>query len=488
MLPGNLFVGYEKQRQKLLEGFRNFHSYAVIGGRRCGKTSLLMQIEKDIRAIGITGFSPIPGHFSLQELGSRITPDMLFERMYELIVDNLRDAPPWTRDREEISYRKFLRNLDKASPLLNRQFGPDWLVIYLIDEMDNAMSSLPDDQFFQNLRHFLMESPYKRHFRLVASGVKDMARLIRDGGSPLNNLRNVFLRNLDESEALELVEKGCSRLEADAIQRLFSVTGRHPFLLQVVLEKLWIESGHPDIGDMDAAVNEFLIEQRAFQKWIKAFDQTEKAVYTCLAGSPNVDMSIKNLAAKINASIMATRDAVTVLAYHGVIEVSTRKKIRVAGSLFMNWFMDDQDVPKPPGMEPEIKVFISYSRDNQDIAKRLYHDIKKSGVTPWMDAEDILPGQNWRVMIRRAIQESVCFLALLSNHSLSKRGYVHKELKIALNILDETPGTEVFIIPVRLDNCEPRDERLSDLHFVDLFTSYETGLSMILRSIESKGG
>lgn len=59
---------------------------------------------------------------------------------------------------------------------------------------------------------------------------------------------------------------------------------------------------------------------------------------------------------------------------------------------------------------------------------------------------------------------------------------------MALDILAQTPVTEVYIIPVRLYNCKPQDKQLSSLHFVDLFTSYEAGLEKILRSIESKGG
>jgi len=51
-----------------------------------------------------------------------------------------------------------------------------------------------------------------------------------------------------------------------------------------------------------------------------------------------------------------------------------------------------------------------------------------------------------------------------------------------LDILDELPSAEeIFIIPVRLDECEPVEERLQVLHRVDLFASYETGLNQILR-------
>jgi hypothetical protein len=46
-----------------------------------------------------------------------------------------------------------------------------------------------------------------------------------------------------------------------------------------------------------------------------------------------------------------------------------------------------------------------------------------------------------------------------------KKGYLQKELKIALDILDEFPSGEIFVIPTRLANSEPSDERLQDIHF-----------------------
>lgn len=130
---------------------------------------------------------------------------------------------------------------------------------------------------------------------------------------------------------------------------------------------------------------------------------------------------------------------------------------------------------------PEPKVFISYAREDQEVAERIYRDLSKSGVQVWIDSHSLLPGQNWKLEIEKAIQESNYFLALLSSNSLSKRGYVQKELRKALNVLDEFPDTEIFLIPVRLDNCEPSHPRLAHIHRVDLFPLYEDGFSKILK-------
>jgi len=126
------------------------------------------------------------------------------------------------------------------------------------------------------------------------------------------------------------------------------------------------------------------------------------------------------------------------------------------------------------------KVFISYAKEDYEVAKQLYEDLKRSGLTPWLDSEELLPGQRWKVVVNQAIKDSSYFLALLSSNSISKNGFVQKELKMALEILDEIPTNKIFIIPIRLDDCKPTDVKLQDLHWVDLFPSYKTGLEKIM--------
>ena len=47
-------------------------------------------------------------------------------------------------------------------------------------------------------------------------------------------------------------------------------------------------------------------------------------------------------------------------------------------------------------------VFISYAREDQSLALRLYNDLKQEGAVPWIDKEKILPGQVWRNEIKKA--------------------------------------------------------------------------------------
>ncbi len=134
-------------------------------------------------------------------------------------------------------------------------------------------------------------------------------------------------------------------------------------------------------------------------------------------------------------------------------------------------------------MQKETNVFISYAREDSAIAKKLYNDIKREGVTIWIDIENILPGQEWMLEVEKAINDCRYFISILSKNSTSKIGTVQKELKIALKKFDEFIPSEIFIIPVRIDNCKIPYKSLANLQYVDLFPSYEKGLYEILRVI-----
>ncbi len=129
------------------------------------------------------------------------------------------------------------------------------------------------------------------------------------------------------------------------------------------------------------------------------------------------------------------------------------------------------------------RVFISYAREDEEAARKLYRKLKEQGFHPWMDSEDLLPGQLWKPAIIEAMRSASHFLSLLSSQAVEKRGFVNTELHEALELLKELPDTAIFLIPVRLNDCQPSHERLRDLHWVDLFPDYDEGLQQIIKAL-----
>ncbi len=117
-------------------------------------------------------------------------------------------------------------------------------------------------------------------------------------------------------------------------------------------------------------------------------------------------------------------------------------------------------------------IFISYAREDKSVALEIYDALKAKGFSLWIDAKNLLPGQEWKIEIVKAIRESDVFIACLSNHSVGKRGYIQAEFKKALEVAEEMPEGEIFIIPVRLDDCEV-PSNLSRWHWPNYFDTDE---------------
>lgn len=132
------------------------------------------------------------------------------------------------------------------------------------------------------------------------------------------------------------------------------------------------------------------------------------------------------------------------------------------------------------------KVFINYAHEDIEAARRLYRQLKsEASIEPWFDKECLLPGMKWRPAIRKAIRDSRFFISLLSTRSTTKRGYVQKELKDALSILEEFPEDQIFLVPARLEECSPPADILKEIQHVDLFPDWDDGFRKILRVFSS---
>jgi cold shock CspA family protein len=130
------------------------------------------------------------------------------------------------------------------------------------------------------------------------------------------------------------------------------------------------------------------------------------------------------------------------------------------------------------------RIFISYAREDLPTADRLYKDLKATGLTPWLDEHELHPGDNWATEIEIAIGHCAYFIALLSRRSVNKEGHVQKEVRQALDRVLRIPEGQPFIIPVRLDECEPRFKDLNKFHRVDLFRDYDDCVAKLIRVFE----
>ena len=103
---------------------------------------------------------------------------------------------------------------------------------------------------------------------------------------------------------------------------------------------------------------------------------------------------------------------------------------------------------------------------------RLADELRAHGVTVWLDRDKIMPGQRWQDAIRQAIREGDYFIACFSAEYVARpRTYMHTEIGLAIEMLQQMPTNRIWFIPVLLSECEVPDrsigggQTLRDLHW-----------------------
>jgi hypothetical protein len=118
---------------------------------------------------------------------------------------------------------------------------------------------------------------------------------------------------------------------------------------------------------------------------------------------------------------------------------------------------------------------------DKEKADDLYQRLKQVRHKPWMDTEDIYPGEKFALAIEKAIRDSDFFVVCLSSHSVNRRGFIQRELREALDLWREKLDSDIYLLPVRLEECEMPDS-LKDFQWLDLFAP--NGWDRLLKAIE----
>ncbi len=128
-----------------------------------------------------------------------------------------------------------------------------------------------------------------------------------------------------------------------------------------------------------------------------------------------------------------------------------------------------------------LRVFLCHSSSDKPFVKKIYERLANDGVDAWLDKEKLLPGQDWRVEISNAVQNSDVVLVLLSSQSVTKEGFIQKEIKLALDTADEKPEGTIYIIPAKIENCD-LPQRISKYQWVDL--SLDNGYELLSKALQ----
>jgi formylglycine-generating enzyme required for sulfatase activity len=129
-----------------------------------------------------------------------------------------------------------------------------------------------------------------------------------------------------------------------------------------------------------------------------------------------------------------------------------------------------------------LKVFICHAHSDSDVVRSLYQRLTRDNMDAWLDKEKLLPGQDWQLAIRKAVRESDVVIVCLSSN-FNTAGFQQKEVRLALDTANEKFEEDIFIIPVRLEECGG-PESLTRWHWVDLFA--KDGYRQLRRALNAR--
>jgi hypothetical protein len=118
-------------------------------------------------------------------------------------------------------------------------------------------------------------------------------------------------------------------------------------------------------------------------------------------------------------------------------------------------------VTHAPPLGPRPHVFISYAREDTNLANRVCHVLQAANFEPWLDKDSLVGGDIWDRRIRDQL-EATDYVLVLYTPALSKKkdSYVNKEIALARERALEVRGN--FLIPLRTLELAPED-RINEL-------------------------
>jgi hypothetical protein len=268
------------------------NALVLFGQRRIGKTSILLQLRSRLPS---ELFRPV--YFDLMDRARKPFSTVLYE-LAATIAGEFNLPQPQVADFAEGDHFR-----ESFLPSLYRHLEKDWRPVLLLDEFDvldvAAEEQLPATAaaraFFPYLRRLMEGEPLLAFVFVVGRKAEDLSIDIK---ATFKAARYQRISVLDEESARSLVRlaeaEGSLRFTTAAIDRLLSLTARHPYLTQLMCQLLFdlayaaLPSDTPtvDVSDVEAVVPKVLEAGENVFEWIwDGLPPAERVIFSAVAGA-----------------------------------------------------------------------------------------------------------------------------------------------------------------------------------------------------------
>lgn len=112
---------------------------------------------------------------------------------------------------------------------------------------------------------------------------------------------------------------------------------------------------------------------------------------------------------------------------------------------------------------PAQAIFLSYSSDDADAARRICDALRSAGLEVWFDQSELRGGDAWDASIRKQIKECALFVPIISaNTNAREEGYFRREWNLAVNRMLDMADDKAFLLPIVIDATPEPAARVPD--------------------------
>lgn len=468
----SMFFGREGAIKEILTSPKE--SFAIVGPRRVGKTSLLHRLRLDLAKYrgqqylyvdcsGITRFKDFA-----QTLLRRISPRYHFEWKGADDIEN---------------------ELIRSATRLKSRY------LIALDEFDGIAKASPAE--FGRIKGWFM-GRFRGRIRFIVAGYAELWSSIEDRESYLYNVfRPITLGAFRHGEAKHFVEETLSELgialafDSKAVALLLEHTGLQPWLLQafcsLIIERYASNPGVDPMDVVDQIANSADVRQMVFQATAMNCSPLGNAILACIASDVArdelslierfhgaglaipVERMIKELRLlEVSGAICRTHHQVCLTSKLLALHISTFwsfersvQALRETGEFPQRIAGHERSSSGATGSSDgptagsaKVELFFIYSHKDQGLRKELDNHLsllkRQKVISSWYDG-CIVPGQDWETQILEHVKSARVILLLVSADFLASDYCYREEMSVALA---RHQAGRTRVIPVILRACD----------------------------------
>jgi hypothetical protein len=356
---GERFYGRAKLMADILDG--GDHTIWIVGNRRIGKTSTLLQLAEIASEQGWITFNVA------------IDAAESLARLAELFLENLDDDPRLQQlgltlaELENKTPREIIRALNRAAAKHRQR------VLLLLDEAEALIHIAKNegDQILKDLQHVIEHSASLRVIMAASKRLLELDEICRDWDTSrfLDPVVPKYMGSLERDEALALLRQAQSPapqpIDDLVAEAILTATAGHPYLTQWLAGRLWSDGmvRMPTDEDLLPAADAQL--SRMFQQDYDTLSANERHILKALAEAEALSEAEIGQLIGSDAKTEMIKSLLTGLAQLCCV-CRASERYQIGNTLLRNWLRSELVQEPEPAVSNEIAADL-YDQEQQQI-------------------------------------------------------------------------------------------------------------------------